>query len=153
RCLVDAVSPRYSPTHRSITSTAVYTALAPNRLKDSWRDAGTANGFEASENRGDQVGDAVPAKDDRSKAASDHSEKKCGCDGVFHRRLRSTKVAPCIRSIWRPNSAGVYSFPFSSASTDPSPKSGADIPRHRDAGALGINPFSTAVSVRTANRG
>jgi site-specific recombinase XerD len=24
--------------HRSITSTAVYTALAPNRLKDSWRD-------------------------------------------------------------------------------------------------------------------
>jgi 3-hydroxybenzoate 6-monooxygenase len=24
--------------HRSITSTAVYTALAPNRFKDSWRD-------------------------------------------------------------------------------------------------------------------
>jgi site-specific recombinase XerD len=24
--------------HRSITSTAVYTALAPNRLKDFWRD-------------------------------------------------------------------------------------------------------------------
>jgi hypothetical protein len=25
-------------THRSITSTAVYTALAPNRFKDFWRD-------------------------------------------------------------------------------------------------------------------
>jgi site-specific recombinase XerD len=25
--------------HRSITSTAVYTALAPNRFKDFWRDA------------------------------------------------------------------------------------------------------------------
>jgi site-specific recombinase XerD len=24
--------------HRSITSTAVYTALAPNRFKDFWRD-------------------------------------------------------------------------------------------------------------------
>jgi hypothetical protein len=24
--------------HRSITSTAVYTALAPNRFKDYWRD-------------------------------------------------------------------------------------------------------------------
>jgi site-specific recombinase XerD len=26
-----------SPEHRSITSTAVYTALAPNRFKDLWR--------------------------------------------------------------------------------------------------------------------
>jgi site-specific recombinase XerD len=26
------------PGHRSITSTAVYTALAPNRFKDFWRD-------------------------------------------------------------------------------------------------------------------
>jgi site-specific recombinase XerD len=24
--------------HRSITSTAIYTALAPNRFKDFWRD-------------------------------------------------------------------------------------------------------------------
>ena len=28
--------------HRSITSTAVYTALAPNRFKDIWRDWSTA---------------------------------------------------------------------------------------------------------------
>jgi site-specific recombinase XerD len=26
------------PGHRSITSTAVYTALAPNRFKDFWRE-------------------------------------------------------------------------------------------------------------------
>jgi hypothetical protein len=26
------------PGYRSITSTAVYTALAPNRFKDFWRD-------------------------------------------------------------------------------------------------------------------
>jgi hypothetical protein len=30
---------RHQPTgHRSITSTAIYTALAPNRFKDFWRD-------------------------------------------------------------------------------------------------------------------
>jgi hypothetical protein len=29
---------RQFPGHRSITSTAVYTALAPNRFKDFWRD-------------------------------------------------------------------------------------------------------------------
>jgi hypothetical protein len=39
----------------------------------------------ASENRGDQVGDAVPAKE-----SSDHNEKKGGCDGVLHK----VSVAP-----------------------------------------------------------
>jgi hypothetical protein len=29
--------------HRSITSTAVYTALAPNRFKNFWRDRGRIN--------------------------------------------------------------------------------------------------------------
>ena len=29
--------------HRSITSTAVYTALAPNRFKDFWRDWAAAD--------------------------------------------------------------------------------------------------------------
>jgi len=35
------------------------------------------------------MGDAVPADDDRGNAARDHSEKKRGCDGVFHGGPRS----------------------------------------------------------------
>jgi hypothetical protein len=44
------------------------------------------------------VGDAVPAEDDRSKAACDHSEKKGGGDGVFHKGLRPAQHhALCFR--------------------------------------------------------
>jgi hypothetical protein len=42
------------------------------------------NGFEGSESRDDQMGDAIATEDDRGNAAGDDSEKKRGCDGVFH---------------------------------------------------------------------
>jgi hypothetical protein len=39
----------------------------------------------ASESRSDQVRKYVASKNDGSEAAGDESEKKSGCDGVFHR--------------------------------------------------------------------
>jgi hypothetical protein len=71
--------------HRSITSTAVYTALAPNRFKDFWREREKPRprGYTlASESGSDQLHDPVPTQDDYCEAAGDDGEKKGGCNSV-----------------------------------------------------------------------
>jgi hypothetical protein len=47
------------------------------------------------------MGDAVPAEDDRGKAARDHGEKKRGCDSVFHGGPRSANPTTSGATIGR----------------------------------------------------
>jgi hypothetical protein len=87
--------------HRSITSTAVYTALAPNRFKDFWRDysAGVKHMAAPSSSQGMLL---ARGKAERKVVAIDAGGRKPGYGEILNVPVDGRQLRANVLGVWQP---------------------------------------------------